>query len=153
MPGLYAVGGMYDSSKFSRVDGSGGTKNGNAGVYAMFQQMVYRDGGPDSQKGLTLWGEVAVAPRPSVSPLPVFGGGGLTYQGLIPGREQDAVSLGVIYGALSRDLPGTTGGDGDRGELPGRRSSAGCRSRRISSTSSVRAESAGWETRSCWARR
>jgi porin len=108
MPGFYAVGGMYDSSKFSRVDGSGGTKNGNAGVYAMFQQMIYRDGGPDSQKGLTLWGEVAVAPRPSVSPLPVFAGGGISYQGLIPGREQDAVSLGAIYGALSRDLPGTT---------------------------------------------
>jgi len=108
LPGFYAIGGMYDSSKFSRVDGAGGTKNGNAGVYAMFQQMIYRDGGLDSQKGLTLWGEVAVAPRPSVSPLPVFGGGGITYQGLIPGRAQDAVSLGAIYGALSRDLPGTT---------------------------------------------
>ena len=108
LPGFYAVGGMYDSSKFNRVDGSGGTETGNAAAYAMFQQMIYRDGGPDSSKGLTLWGEVAVAPRASVSRLPVFGGGGITYQGLIPGRGQDAVSLGVIHGALSRDLPGTT---------------------------------------------
>jgi porin len=109
LPGFYAVGGMYDSSKFSRVDGAGGTETGNAGVYAMFQQMIYRDGGPDSQKGLTLWGEVAVAPRPSVSPLPLFGGGGLSYQGLIPGRGSDVTSLGVIHGSFSRDLPGTTG--------------------------------------------
>jgi porin len=108
LPGFYAVGGMYDSSRFSRVSDAGGTETGNAGVYAMFQQMVYRDGGPDSQKGLTLWGQVTVAPRPSVSPLPLFGGGGLSYQGLIPGREQDVTSLGVIHGAFSRDLPGTT---------------------------------------------
>jgi porin len=108
LPGFYAVGGMYDSSRFSRV-GDGGTETGNAGAYAMFQQMIYRDGGPESQKGLTLWGAVTVAPRPSVSPLPLFGGGGLSYQGPIPGREQDVASFGVIYGAFSRDLPGTTG--------------------------------------------
>ena len=108
LPGFYAVGGMYDSSRFSRVSDAG-TETGNTGVYAMFQQMIYRDGGPDSQKGLTLWGEVAVAPRPSASPLPLFGGGGISYQGPIPGREQDVASLGVIHGALSRDLPGTTG--------------------------------------------
>jgi porin len=108
LPGFYAVGGMYDSSRFSRVS-DGGTETGNAGAYAMFQQMVYRDGGPESQKGLTLWGEVTVAPRPSVSPLPLFGGGGISYQGPIPGREQDVASLGVIHGAFSRDLPGTAG--------------------------------------------
>jgi len=31
LPGFYAIGGMYDSSKFNRVDGSGGTETGNAG--------------------------------------------------------------------------------------------------------------------------
>ena len=108
LPGFYAVGGMYDSSRFSRVSEAGGTETGNAAVYAMFQQMVYRDGGPDSQKGLTLWGEVAVTPRPSVSPLPLFGGVGLSYQGAIPGRASDVASVGVIHGAFSRDLPGTT---------------------------------------------
>jgi porin len=41
--------------------------------------------------------------------LPLFGGGGISYQGLIPGREQDVASFGVIHGAFSRDLPGTTG--------------------------------------------
>ena len=108
LPGLYAVGGMYDSSRFSHVSGSGRTTHGNDAVYAMFQQMIYRDGGPGSEQGLTLWGEVAVAPRSSVSPLPLFIGGGLSYQGLIPGRGPDVASLGVIYGALSQDLPRTT---------------------------------------------
>jgi porin len=108
LPGFYAVGGMYDSSRFSRVSDAGGSETGNAGVYAMFQQMVYRDGGPGSQQGLTLWGEVAMTPRQSVSPLPWFGGGGLSYQGLVPGRESDVASLGVIHGAFSRDLRGTT---------------------------------------------
>src|SRR5262249_58977946 len=80
----------------------------NAIAYAMFQQMVYREDGPGSVQGLTLWGEVTGAPRSSVSPLPLLVGGGLSYQGLIPGRGGDIASLGAIYGRLSRDLPGVS---------------------------------------------
>jgi porin len=105
LPGLYAIGGMYDSSTFSRLS-DGASETGNAIVYAMFQQMVYREGGPGGLQGLTLWGTVTGAPRSSVNPLPLFVGGGLTYQGLIPGRGGDVASLGAIYGRLSRDLPG-----------------------------------------------
>src|SRR5262245_2916382 len=74
LPGLYAIGGMYDSSTFSRL-ADGGTESGNAIVYAMFQQMVYREGGPGGVQALTLWGEVTGAPRSSVSPLPLLVGG------------------------------------------------------------------------------
>ena len=118
LPGLYSVGGMYDSSRFSRVSGSGGTTHGNAAVYAMFQQMVYREGGPGSDQGLTLWGEVAVAPRSSVSPLPLFVGGGVSYQGLIPGRGPDIASLGVISRRTQPRPSWYDGGDRDRDELP-----------------------------------
>ena len=34
---------------------------------------------------------------------------GLSYQGLLPGRENDIASLGTIYGAFSRYIPRTTG--------------------------------------------
>jgi porin len=108
LPGLYTLGGLYDSSGFSRLAGPDSTENGNDSVYVLFQQMVYREGGPRSLKGLTVWGEVAVAPRSSVSPLPLFVGGGLSYLGLVPGRRDDVASLGAIHGRLSRDLPGTS---------------------------------------------
>jgi porin len=39
--------------------------------------------------------------------VPLFVGGGLSCQGLIPGRNEDLVSLGVIRGAFSRYLPQT----------------------------------------------
>jgi porin len=109
LPGLYALGGLYDSSRFNRLADPDRTENGNASLYALFQQMVYLEGERQGLRGLTLWGEVAVAPRSSVSPLPLFAGGGLSYLGLVPGRRDDVASLGVIYGRLSRDLPGTSG--------------------------------------------
>jgi porin len=74
----------------------------------MFQQMVYRDGHASSQKGLTVWGEAAVAPRSIVSFMPYFIGGGLSYQGAIPRRDNDITSVGVIYGTFSRYIPRTT---------------------------------------------
>jgi porin len=74
----------------------------------MFQQMIYRDGEAGSQKGLTVWGETAVAPKSSVNTMPYFVGAGLSYQGLIPSRDNDIASAGVIYGTFSRHVPQTT---------------------------------------------
>ena len=84
------------------------TKRGSYSVDGMFQQMVYRDGGARSQKGLTLWAEVAVAPKPSVNIMPYFVGGGVSCQGAVPGRDIDIASAGLIYGTFSRYIPRTT---------------------------------------------
>ena len=70
--------------------------------------MMYRDGAPGSPRGLTVWGEVVISPTPSASPMPYSLGGGLSYQGLIPGRGKDIASLGVIHGAFSRYIPGAS---------------------------------------------
>ena len=40
--------------------------------------------------------------------MPYFVGAGLSYQGLIPGRDNDIVSTGVIFGSFSRFIPRTT---------------------------------------------
>ena len=74
----------------------------------MFQQMVYRDGGAGSQKGLTVWSETAIAPKSSVNAMPYFVGAGLSYQGAISGRDNDIASAGVIYGSFSHFIPSTT---------------------------------------------
>ncbi len=108
MPGQYTIGGFYDSNTFSSLSVPAGTVSGNAGFYAMFQQMVYRDGGPGSWRGLTVWAEVAVSPNPSASAMPYFLGGGISYQGLIPGRGKDIASLGGISGTFSHHIPSTS---------------------------------------------
>ncbi len=108
MPGEYIIGGFYDSNTFSNLSAPAGTVSGNYAVYVMFQQMVYRDGGAGSTRGLTIWGEVALSPRASASPMPYLVAGGLSYQGLIPGRGRDIASLGVVSGTFSRHIPDTS---------------------------------------------
>jgi porin len=108
LPGQYALGGFYDSNKFISLGNVNAIKSGTYSIYAQFQQMVYRDGDAASQKGLTVWGENAIAPKSSVNAMPYFVGAGLSYQGLIPGRDNDIASAGVIYGTFSRHIPHTT---------------------------------------------
>ena len=108
VPGQYSFGGFYNSNRFANLNNPNSTKSGLYSIYGMFQQMVYRDGGAGSQKGLTVWGEAAVAPRSIVSFMPYFIGGGLSYQGAIPRRDNDITSVGVIYGTFSRYVPRTT---------------------------------------------
>ncbi len=108
LPGQYSFGAFYDSNKFTSLKDSNATKRGNYSVYGMFQQMVYRDGEPGSQKGLTAWGEVAFAPKASVNSMPYFVGAGLIYHGLVPGRDTDVTSAGIFYGKLSRYIPRAT---------------------------------------------
>ncbi|HXJ79969.1 MAG TPA: carbohydrate porin [Candidatus Methylomirabilis sp.] len=105
MPGQYTIGGFYDSNTFSSLSNPGASVSNNWAVYAMFQQMVFRDGGPGSQKGLTVWGELALSNKASVSLIPYFWGGGLSYEGLITARASDIASLGVITGRFSRHVP------------------------------------------------
>jgi porin len=108
LPGQYSFGGFYNSNRFANLNNPASTKSGLYSIYGLFQQMVYREEGAVSQKGLTVWGEAAVAPRSIVSFMPYFIGGGLSYQGAIPRRGDDIASFGVIYGAFSRYIPRTS---------------------------------------------
>jgi porin len=108
LPGQYSFGGFYNSNRFTSLKNPGSTKSGLYSIYGLFQQMIYRDGEAGSQKGLTVWGEAAIAPKSTVSIMPYFVGGGLSYQGAIPRRDDDIASAGVIYGTFSRYIPRTT---------------------------------------------
>jgi porin len=105
LPGEYAIGGFYDTNRFSSLNPPPGTVSGNYAVYAMFQQMVFRDGGPGSRRGLTVWGEFALSPRQSASLIPYLVASGLSYRGLVPSRGRDVASVGVVSGILSRHVP------------------------------------------------
>ena len=104
LPGEYAIGGFYDSNAFSSLNPPPATVSGNYAIYAMFQQMVYRDASAGSAQGLTIWGQVALSPRQSASLIPYFVAGGLSFQGLFPHRQRDTASLGVVSGIFSRHV-------------------------------------------------
>jgi porin len=105
--GMYTVGGLYDGSRFTSLS-TGGTTTGNWNLYAMFQQMVYREGEPGSSQGLTVWSEVTYTSKQYLNPMPLLLGAGLSYQGLVPGRPDDITSVGWLYGKMSRYISNTT---------------------------------------------
>lgn len=106
LPGRFVIGGIYDSSDYERLDNPNETESGNYGFYAIAEQMVYREGGPNSDQGLTTWAAITSNPDDSINTLPVGLFAGLSYQGLINGRDDDVTAFAVYYGSFSDDLPG-----------------------------------------------
>jgi len=108
MPGRYRAGGYYDSNQYSYLGNPGRQQTGNYGFYVMVEQMVYRDGGTGSAKGLSLFGALIHAPQESINVMPWFASAGVSYRGAVPGRDRDTAAFALYYGGFSRDLPGQT---------------------------------------------
>ncbi len=104
-PGQYTAGFFEDNNSFPTLPAGLRKTNGNSGIFLLGQQMVYRPHGPATSQGLTLWGAWAYSSKPLVSPMPVFGGAGVSYQGLIRKRKNDILSAGYIYGETSHYIP------------------------------------------------
>jgi porin len=104
LPGTVKLGGWYDSGPRTSLRDEESTRSDNRGLYVAVDQMVYREGGPDSLQGLTPWAVLAYAPRQAINQLPVFFAAGLVYQGLIPTRDDDRAALGFFWGVLSKDI-------------------------------------------------
>lgn len=107
--GQYTVGFFEDNNSFATLPNGTSKSDGNSGVFVLGQQMVYRPQGPGTTQGLTIWGAWAYSSKQLVSPMPVFGGVGLNYEGLIKKRKQDIVSAGWVYGRTSRYIPNASG--------------------------------------------
>ena len=114
LPGTYKVGAFYNSNDFAdqrrnatgqsltdptAVGAIGRPRRGNWGGYAIMDQLVFR--APDTRdQGLGLFARVMGAPgdRNLVN---VYVDAGLTYKGLVPGRESDTLGLGVAVARIS----------------------------------------------------
>lgn len=103
--GQYTVGFFEDNNSFTTVPNSNRKSDGNSGVFVLGQQMLSRPESPGTSQGLTIWGAWAFSSKQLVSPMPVFGGAGLSYEGLIKKRKHDIVSAGWIYGKTSKYIP------------------------------------------------
>ncbi|MGA6986561.1 MAG: carbohydrate porin [Terriglobales bacterium] len=103
--GQYTAGFFEDNNSFATLPVGSSKSDGNSGVFVLGQQMVYRPGAAGTSQGLTIWGAWAYSSKQSVSPMPVFAGAGLSYEGLIKKRKDDIVSAGWIYGQTSSYIP------------------------------------------------
>jgi carbohydrate-selective porin OprB len=103
--GQYTAGFFVDNNSFATLPAGISKSNGNSGVFLLGQQTVYRPQGPGTSQGLTIWGSWAYSSKELINPMPVFGGAGLTYEGLIKKRKHDIISAGWIYGKTSSYIP------------------------------------------------
>ena len=115
LPGNYKLGAFYHDGKYADLfrDVSGGSyvasglprrvHQGQAGIYVLADQMVYRAGPQGSAQGLTPFVSVVVAPDTNISVMPFFVNGGLVYRGLVPARVDDIAAFGVSYGRFSAE--------------------------------------------------
>ena len=100
-PGNYRAGYFY-------YTGSKGEKylvgkyHGNRGYYFLIDQMIYRHGGSETDRGLTPFLAFLFAPKDR-NLLPFFVTSGLVYKGLFVSRPKDYTNLGFIYGKYSAD--------------------------------------------------
>ncbi len=101
-PGNYRAGYFYyTGSKGTKF--LGGKYHGNSGYYFLLDQMIYRHGGPESDRGLTPFIALLFAPKDR-NLLPFFIASGLVYKGLFASRPKDYTNLGVLYGKYSSDI-------------------------------------------------
>jgi porin len=112
LPGVYKLGALYHSGTFDdqRFDNLGRSlaspfstgvphrHHGNFAVYAIADQMVWREEGAHAE-GLNLF--LRIGGAPSDRNLIGFNAdGGAAYTGLIPGREADVLGLAVGYARI-----------------------------------------------------
>jgi carbohydrate-selective porin OprB len=101
-PGQLTVGYLHSNNSFPSLSNSSKHSDGYSGVYVMGQQMVFRAGGPGTSRGATAWASWALNSKDLISPIPVFWGAGLSYEGLLPARKRDVLSAGVIRAEASK---------------------------------------------------
>ncbi|HVY56029.1 MAG TPA: carbohydrate porin, partial [Thermodesulfobacteriota bacterium] len=103
LKGEYKLGAYYDTGQFDELSDAEETRNGNYGFYVIASQMVYAEPS-DVNQGLTLWGASTFAPEDDINLFPFFLSGGFSYEGPLPGRNEDTAAFGIAYGKISPDF-------------------------------------------------
>ncbi len=78
---------------------------GNDGVYAVFDQQLYRPPGADANTGILLFGRAAYSP-PDRSLNDLYLDGGIIFAGMIPARPADAFGASLLYAHVSKQARG-----------------------------------------------
>lgn len=94
--GRLLLGSWHHTGTFQRF--SGGTENGDTGVYAILDQTLYREnpGQEDDEQGLGFFLQYDYGDE-HVNDIGHHVGTGLVWTGLIPGRDEDILGAGLSY--------------------------------------------------------
>lgn len=96
---VFRAGAWYHSGDFEKFK-TGETVSGDSGFYATMDHALYRGA---ERQGLGIFAQIGFAPADR-NEVPLYIGAGINYTGLIPGRNNDTLGLGVAYAKISQDL-------------------------------------------------
>jgi porin len=101
-PGLYKVGGYYDTARFTDLV-TGASDRGNWSVYVLGDQTLYTkaDGGVPT---VTAFAGVGLSPQQDRNTVYYYAQAGVNVIGLLPFRPKDALGLGASYTRFSADF-------------------------------------------------
>ena len=116
LPAMFKVGGWYHTGRFLdlRYDSTGKslgspTSNGLArtyrgswGVYGIVDQMLWKQPGTEDG-GISAFSRLMTSPEDR-STMPYYGEIGLTWKGMIEGRDSDVAGVAIGYGRMSPAL-------------------------------------------------
>jgi porin len=107
LPGDLRIGGYYDNSAVADlgapVNGSEQLMSGRWGLYLLADQVIWREAGPSSNRGLTIFAGFTYA-DPSTAIIQYFWEAGLVKQGTFPGRDNDSIAFAVAQSLVSNSL-------------------------------------------------
>jgi porin len=108
LPGTYRLGVWRDTRRYEAL-GGGDAERGESGWYLSFEQMVHKEAvDAEDGQGLGLFFRYGRAAE-RLSPVRHFWGLGAQYQGLLPGRDDDVLGIGLAAGCLGsparREVP------------------------------------------------
>jgi porin len=118
LPGYYRLGYQFHTGEFEdrRLNTerlplalAGGTPKkvrGNYSVYFLAEQMLFRESmdPKDRRQGLQAFLKTVVLLKQSINTVNWNIAAGLTYEGLIPGRDRDVVGLGFTYSQIANGV-------------------------------------------------
>ena len=117
LPGTIKIGGWRHFGDFDdlRRDENGGLlgasggdplrHNGNHGLYAVIDQMIYRLPGADATKGISMFARVAGGPSDR-NQIDFYADAGLVFTGMLPARPSDVLGIAFAYSRISNDASG-----------------------------------------------
>jgi porin len=102
LPGIYKLGGWYETGPFPWQFDPTRSKQNNGGVYAVVDQGIWRRPGSDEQ-GLNFFLRVGGAPSDR-NFLSFYADAGIGFRAPFASRPDDVVTLGAAYGNISADV-------------------------------------------------
>lgn len=101
LPGTFKLGGFYDSKSFAD-QATGMAHHGDYGMYAMADQVLYREStlDKDEARGLSAFLRVGLAPQTDRNVVTLDSEAGLNYAGLLPSRPKDLTGIAFAFTRL-----------------------------------------------------